>query len=113
MKRSLPEIVRDIHYKDGWSFLVAEQGRYLQVQLPPDKDGIVWKGRKWQLSEHMTEGEVVQTALMACIAAEEHETREAFTYKGKAIFGPHLSIDKLLEIADCTVERENFRVQSV
>ncbi len=35
-----------------------------------------WRGRKWFLSDHMTDGEVVQTLLMATLAAIEHEVRE-------------------------------------
>ena len=98
-------VLASVSYKDGWSFLLSKQGLYLQVQMPP-AGGVSWKGRKWQLSEHMTEGEIVQTALMACLAAEEHEAREAFNYKGKALFGPHLSIEKLLAIADSIEMRE-------
>ena len=55
-----------------------------------------WSGRKWALSTHMTPGEVVQTVFAAVMAWQEHETREAFKFKGKAIFGPHISL-KVLE----------------
>lgn len=58
---------------------------------------LAWKGRKWRLSPHMTPGEVVQTALAATLAAVEHEAREGFTYKGVALFGPHMDVDKLAE----------------
>ncbi len=92
-------IVDRIRYKPGW-LLMLISGPYLQVRLPPDRGGERWHGRKWMLSYHMTEGEIVQTALMACLAAEEHEAREAFTYKGHVLFGPHISIDRLLEVAD-------------
>lgn len=63
------------------------------------------KGRKWHLSPHMTDGEIVQTALMATLAFVEHEVREAFTYKDKRIFGPHLQLDALVEVADRTEHR--------
>ncbi len=72
----------------------------LQVEFIVLDSGETWRGRKWLLSQHMTEGEVVQTALMACLAAEEHEAREAFRYKGKALFGPHLAVEALLANAD-------------
>jgi len=57
-----------------------------------------WKGRKWRLSPFMTDGEVVQTAFMAIIAANEHETREKFTYRGVSVFDPHYDIEKLVAL---------------
>lgn len=57
-----------------------------------------WQGRKWRLSPHMTDGEVVQTAFMAVMAANEHETREKFTYRGVSVFDPHYDIEKLVEL---------------
>jgi hypothetical protein len=68
-----------------------------------------WKGRKWRLSPFMTDGEVVQTAFMAIMAANEHETREQFTYRGVSVFDPHYDIDKLVELRkqpDALKERE-------
>lgn len=59
---------------------------------------ISWKGRKWPLSQHMTDGEIVQTAFLACMTAVEHEIRETFFYKGQPIFDPHYNIDKLVEL---------------
>lgn len=58
-----------------------------------------WKSRKWQLSEHMTDSEVVQTAFKAVLTAQEHEAREKFKYRGRAIFGPHFNVDRLWELA--------------
>jgi hypothetical protein len=57
-----------------------------------------WTGRKWRLSPYMTDGEVVQTAFMAVMAANEHETREKFTYRGVSVFDPHYDIEKLVEL---------------
>lgn len=94
------ELLMQIRCRD-FVFRAALDGSWIQVKrwgLDSDTNKLDWiKGRKWRLSEHMTKSEVVQTALKACIAFEEHEVREAFTYKNKAIFGPHLSIDKLVE----------------
>jgi hypothetical protein len=61
--------------------------------------GII-KGRKWALSEHMTDGEVVQTAFLACKVYGEHELREAFTYKWSQIFNPHLDLETMIENAN-------------
>jgi hypothetical protein len=53
-------------------------------------------GRKWRVSPHMTKSEIVSTAFKAVITAVEHEARENFRYKGKAIYGPHLDVDQLV-----------------
>jgi hypothetical protein len=69
-----------------------------------------WKGRKWRLSSHMTDGEIVQTAFMAVMAANEHETREKFTYRGVSVFDPHYDIEKLVELRrqpDALKERDS------
>lgn len=61
-------------------------------------------GRKWRLSQHMTDSEIVLTAWKAVLTAEEHEARERFRFQGARIFGPHISVYKLAEVArqlDC------------
>ncbi len=63
------------------------------------------KARKHRLSLHMTPGEVVRTAFHAALVAEEHEARELFRYKGRAVFGPHLSVEALWAVAGETEQR--------
>lgn len=57
-----------------------------------------WKSRKWRLSTHMTDGEIVQTAFKAVMTAMEHEVREQFKFHGVSIFDPHYDIYKLVEL---------------
>lgn len=76
---------------------------YLQVSCSEGTCNVTgkpmfWRGRKWRLSYHMTDGEIVQTAFMAVMAANEHETREKFTYRGVTVFDPHYDIEKLVEL---------------
>lgn len=70
-------------------------------------------GRKWMLSPHMTDGEIIQTALKAYLAVLEHEARESFTVDGCAVFGPHLDVDALVGMMKdaklATVERGSSR----
>lgn len=88
-------ILKDVQYKDGWSFFVSgAPDFYLQVRLT-DAEGKKYTGRKWRLSNFMTRSELVQTALGAILACEEHETREAFRWRGRAIFGPHFDVHAL------------------
>lgn len=95
-------VLREVRYKD-WQFRISHAtgavGFLLSVQFK-DADGCVWNGRKWYVSPYMTRSEIVQTALKAVLTAEEHEAREQFTYKGKAIFGPHLDVEKLVDQAE-------------
>ena len=51
--------------------------------------------RKWLLSPHMTESEVVQTAFKCCLTSMEHRAREAFKFNGARIFGPHFNVRDL------------------
>jgi hypothetical protein len=96
---SIVNIVTQIEYAD-WTFKVGEMGdgAYLQVAFK-DATGQAWTGRKWYVSLHSVESEVVQTALKAVLTALEHEAREAFKYKGFAIFGPHHDVNAMLNIA--------------
>lgn len=57
-----------------------------------------WEGRKWPISEYMTDGEIVQTAFKALLTALEHEAREKFTYRGVSVFDPHYDIEKLVAL---------------
>ena len=64
-------------------------------QVGPPREMHLYRGRKWRVSTHSTKREVVGTAFAAILAAMEHEMREAFTYQGAAIFGPHIPLANL------------------
>ncbi len=98
-------VVGRIRYKN-WSVLLRtdEDKPYLQLRWVT-QDVVAetiseQSSRKWMLSHYMTPSEIVQTALKAVLAAEEHEAREQFTYRGKAIFGPHFDVEELVKIVD-------------
>lgn len=80
-----------------------EKRPYLQVQDPAGTCNITgkpmpWHARKWMLSPHMTETEVVTTAFKAYMAAIEHEAREGFLYREQSIFDPHISVEDLFRL---------------
>lgn len=54
--------------------------------------------RKYYISPHMLDVELVQTAFLCLKTTLEHELRESFKYKGVAIFGPHLDLDVLTTV---------------
>lgn len=67
-----------------------------------------WNGRKWRLSPHMTDGEIVQTAFLAVMTAAEHEQREKFSFDDVTVFDPHYDIHQLVALrrrADSIAER--------
>ena len=97
----LRETVADLKYKH-WQFHVEKDGIglwYFQVRWigrhVTTRELANWGGRKWRMSMHMTRSEIVQTALKAVLTAEEHEARERFLYRGRAVFGPHLDVEAL------------------
>jgi hypothetical protein len=65
-----------------------------------------WRGRKWYLTPHMLEDEVVKTAYAAFKAAVEHEIMEGFKYDGTVVFNPHTDFRKLMEVSPFEVKRE-------
>jgi hypothetical protein len=78
-------------------------GWYLQVRYF-DEDADTGKaepqhGRKWYVSRHATDGEVVQTALKAILTSLEHFAREHFRFDGQPIYGPHFELAALVEAA--------------
>jgi hypothetical protein len=104
------QLVAHISYKVGYR-LICERDKkdpdgrlYLQVECDrPDvetKQMGVGRGGKFYLSEHMTDGEILRRAFSLFQAYEEHECREWFQYKHRALFGPHIDPMALWEVAD-------------
>lgn len=99
-------IKQNVKYKN-WSFRITttREGRlFLQVEFMAvdtvSGEMTGQRGRKWMLSQHMCRGELVATAFKAIEAAEMHELRENFLYRGVAIYGPHIDPNALVEVAD-------------
>jgi hypothetical protein len=66
-----------------------------------------WHGRKWYLSDHMTDDEVVKTAYAAFKATVEHEIMEGFKVNGITLFNPHVNYLSLLKISNEEVSRKH------
>jgi hypothetical protein len=100
------EALEQIDYP-GYSFQIhgGTDGKpmYLQAafEAPCSVSGLMetQHTRKWLLSPHMTPSEVVRTAFKCVPTSVEHEAREQFRYRGQAIFGPHFSVDDLVQLA--------------
>lgn len=65
----------------------------------------IWKGRKWYLSEYMTDDEIVKTVYSAFEMAVKHEILEGFQMDGKILFNPHINFEELLKISHLEVKR--------
>lgn len=100
----IKNLVNECQFND-WMFRVdtyADGTPYLQV-LFKDKDRItgieeIQRCRKWVLSLHSTNSEIVRAAFKAVEAAALHEVQEAFKFRGARIYNPHMDLE---ELADC------------
>jgi len=109
------DIIENISYKQDYDILVdidpvSGQRVFIQVKCYR-KDTVTgeWgygKGGKLYLSPYMSDQEIVQNTFGLYKSYEEHECREFFMYKGKRIYGPHISLEALLEVADRTTYRD-------
>lgn len=69
------------------------------------KEPKLWKGRKWYLSDYMTNDEVVKTCYAAFKATVEHEIMEGFKFNNQQVFNPHTPFTVLIEAS----KQEQFR----
>lgn len=84
----------DIEQLYPWCQIVCHEGVDTTTGQPAS-----WTGRKWKLSFHMTDTEVVQTVWAAVQRAIIHETCELFKFKGAAIYDRHLDVHLLADLA--------------
>lgn len=107
-------IIADIDYKPHW-FVNVYPGKsnveaYIQLEVTIATDSVTgektgWKGAKRHVSEWMCRQEIVGMVYGMIEAAEIHEMREFFRYKGRSIYNPHIDPDALVELAS---KAENF-----
>lgn len=62
-------------------------------------------GRKWYLSEHMPDDEIIKTAFAAYDRFIDHEAKEGFKIDGKPVFNPHTDFEELLKVCEIEVKR--------
>lgn len=65
----------------------------------------VFKGRKWYLSDHMLEDEIIKTAYLAFETCVKHEMLEGFRVGHVTLFNPHVDYKELLKISNKEVKR--------
>lgn len=81
----------------------------LQYHAPCTKTGqdLPWNGRKFYLSDHMTNDEIAKTVYVAFESAVKHEVMEGFKYKGVIVFNPHINFTELIKISHLEIKRKN------
>jgi hypothetical protein len=92
-------------------FLVGEPRVYLKVVcMAADRNTgqqELQHGRKWYLSEHMPDDEIIKTAFAAYDRFIDHEAKEGFKIDGKPIFNPHTDFEELLKVCEIEVKRKS------
>lgn len=104
-EQEIKSILSDVKYKD-FTFCVKTVGftgyvMYIEATETDHITGkpLVMQGRKFYIPNTMSKSDFVRTCFVAVMAWEEHEAREAFSYKGAAIFDPHFDVDEAAERA--------------
>lgn len=111
----IKEVINQITYKRGWVIIVSLDGNRPVLQVEFEGEDVVTgaiekqKCRKWFLSYHMCNNELVGTAFNAIRAAEEHETREFFKYKNERVMNPHFSYDDIADLIKQNKLKEESR----
>lgn len=106
-KLRIENILSHIELEESYSILLIrdalnEPGRYFIQLEKTGTDAIKggpWTGRgeRLFLSELMTDSEIANSIFDYYRLFHEHEARETFKWKGRAIFSPHRSMDGLWE----------------
>lgn len=116
--QDMHDVVRELRFEGlaAWEFHVRFDGdrpflhaTFLADSNMPEDNGALVKcsTRKWFLSLYMTKDEIVGTAMKCVLTAVEHEAREQFFYRNRAIYGPHISVDAMWEASERHVYRDS------
>jgi len=115
VKDLLSRITMDMLGNKTFTFFVEKDkkgGDRIYIQLvyaaPCTKEDTnkSWKGRKWYLSEHMTENEIIFTAYTAYEMCLRHEMMETFKINGIILVNPHVDYKELLKVSGNEITRK-------
>lgn len=103
-KDTVQQLLDRITYRDWLLHLGEDDNRlWIQVQFY-DKcnsgtgEQQLQKCRKWMLSRHMTDSEIIDTAYAAIERAVQHELREQFKVDDVSLYNPHIDFNHLVNI---------------
>lgn len=80
---------------DGWLIQVVYMEPDINTGVPEEQHG-----RKWYVSSHATETEVVETAFAAVCRSMLHVAGEWFLYQGRRVYSPHFHIGARIDLCD-------------
>lgn len=111
------QVILDQVTFQGEKFVILPKGDGFLIQLQymeadiniPGSPPTLQKARKWYVSSHSTESEVVQTCLLACLTSMEHRTREHFLYRGHRLYSPHINVKAHIGASAWTEYRPDTR----
>lgn len=94
-------VERDTQHKPGRIFL------QVIYSAPCTRTSLIteWHGRKWYLSDYMTNDEIIKTAYTAFEAAVKHEVMEGFKVDDTILFNPHINFEELLKVSHKEIKR--------
>lgn len=102
-------IFRAFYDKKAYKYMKSKSRIYIQISYTANcvktDEYKLWTGRKYYLSDYMTEDEIIKTCFVAFKTAVEHEILEAFKVDKKTIFNPHVSYLELSKISHIEVNR--------
>jgi hypothetical protein len=107
---TLQAFVQRIHF-EGYGFRVLEKGDGFLLQGEYTEDDVetrnpeLQRTRKWYISPHMTQTEVVDTCFALCERSMRHRCREHFTFDGLRIFSPHIPLHARVAFAGLPGDR--------
>ena len=82
----------------------SDEGRWF-VQIMCNRVDVITKVEGWGYggkaypSEHASDSEIVQMIFGLYKGYWEHEARENFEWRGRRVFGPHISTEAMWEVA--------------
>ncbi len=96
-KHTIRAIINKLEYKPRTGFrLVEKQGlmfinhwQLISDACSSNRTLEIRHGRKFYISIHMTDQEVMRTCALAVKQFEEHEANEWLKYKGQKVLDPH------------------------
>lgn len=65
----------------------------------------LFKSRKWYLSDHMLEDEIIKTIYLAYEVCCKHEIMHGFKINGCQLFNPHVNYKELLAVSHKEIKR--------
>jgi len=98
-------LIEEISYKDGWRFVVDGIACAVDIHVRVWRRDVVTGEMGYgtsgsvRLLPGMSDGDILRKAFQLILGFEEHEVREHFKWSGRAIFGPHTSLEALFEAA--------------